>query len=429
MRKSGRFPKITELRLDCIHIQTIMEEEVFAAAYFLLQGGVQNHSVMHYFNQMQASGQQQQVAGTIALVVQMRNFQGERNIWQWERDQNFFEEMFRNDNMKIIFKQYFRINKETFNNLCEILRPELSKRNTQLRNAVNLEKRVAIAIRRLAKGDSFTSLSMQFGVGSSTCHAICNDFETHLCNIRGDYVKFPVTRDEVQRVINDFQEMSGFPQIAGLIDGTHITILAPSDNKEDYFNRKHQYSVNLMGILDSKQMFLHASVGYPGSIHDSRVLQLSNIYNEIENGDLLSDPITQISGLNIRPQIIGDSAFPDRSWILKPYPDNNRTPTETGFNKKLCGTRVIVEQGFGLLKSRWRILFKKNEQQLSNVARTVTAAVVMHNFCLQNGDQFEEEINIDYDDNQENAVENNICDEARNVRNAICDHLVEQNII
>lgn len=85
-----------------------------------------------------------------------------------------------------------------------------------------------------------------------------------------------------------------------------------------------------------------------------------------------------------------------------------------------------MEQGFGLLKSRWRILFKKNEQDLSNVARTVTAALLMHNFCILNNDDFDDEIN---DENDNDVSDNQICNEARNVRNAICDHLVQQNII
>lgn len=88
---------------------------------------------------------------------------------------------------------------------------------------------------------------------------------------------------------------------------------------------------------------------------------------------------------------------------------------------------MVVEQGFGLLKSRWRILFKKNEQNLDTVARTVTAAIVLHNFCLQNNDLFQEE--VENDDNQIEQEANEICNVARDVRNAICDHLVEQNII
>ena len=63
-------------------------------------------------------------------------------------------------------------------------------------------------------------------------------------------------------------------------------------------------------------LFLHASVGYPGSIHDLRVLQLSDIYQKIEHENLLSAPLREISRFLIKPQIIGDSAFPNRSWII-----------------------------------------------------------------------------------------------------------------
>ena len=74
---------------------------------------------------------------------------------------------------------------------------------------------------------------------------------------------------------------------------------------------------------------LYAPVGYPSSIHDSCVLQ------------------------------------PNRSWIIKSYTNHAvLTPTEHCFNAKLCGVRCIVERLFGLLKSRWQILLKQNEQKL-----------------------------------------------------------------
>lgn len=215
------------------------QKEIAAVGWYFFQGAVQSHSVISVLNRLHSSGNQEQVPILIALVLNLRNHTSERVVWQWERDQNFFEEMFRNQNIQLLFKQYFRINKETFNKLCNLLRPELEKETTQLRSPVTLEKRVAIAIRRLAKGDSFTSLSMQFGVGSSTCHMICKEFENHLCNIRNNYIKFPNTREKVQRIIDQFEDFCEIPQIVGVIDGSHVTILAPAENKEDYFNRKH----------------------------------------------------------------------------------------------------------------------------------------------------------------------------------------------
>ena len=57
---------------------------------------------------------------------------------------------------------------------------------------------------------------------------------------------------------------------------------APPQNHENYFNRRQHYSVNPQAIVDAKLRFIHATVGYPGSIHDAR-LRLSGLYDFAEN--------------------------------------------------------------------------------------------------------------------------------------------------
>ena len=74
------------------------------------------------------------------------------------------------------------------------------------------------------------------------------------------------------------EETSQLPQIVDIVDGSNISILVPGESKEDYFNRNIVYRVSLLGVVDINMLFLHASTGYPGSIHDSRVLELPDIY-------------------------------------------------------------------------------------------------------------------------------------------------------
>ena len=45
--------------------------------------------------------------------------------------------------------------------------------------------------------------------------------------------------------MDTFEEEYKFPHIVGAIDGCHVEINAPLENKEDYFNRKQYYSINL----------------------------------------------------------------------------------------------------------------------------------------------------------------------------------------
>ena len=157
------------------------------------------------------------------------------------------------------------------------------------------------------KGDLFLSLSLQFGVGTSTCHSICAEFESGLYTIDNEYIKFPQNQDQIQRHITNVEETSQIPQIVGIVDCSHSPILVPGESKEDYLNQKHAYSVNLLGIVDINMLFLHASVGYSGSIHNSHVLQLSDIYQK----NLLYAPLREIYGYLIKPHMIGDSTFPN----------------------------------------------------------------------------------------------------------------------
>ena len=101
--------------------------------------------------------------------------------------------------------------------------------------------------------------------------------------------------------MDTFEEEYKFPQIVGAIDSCHIEINAPPENKEDYFNRKQYYSINQRGTVNLRLLFQHVAVGYPGSIHDARVLRLSGIFDLAENEEILSAPTRMVHGGLLRP--------------------------------------------------------------------------------------------------------------------------------
>ena len=104
----------------------------------------------------------------------------------------------------------------------------------------------------------------------------------------------------------------GIPQIVGVADGNHTEITAPHQNKEDYYNRKCFYSLNLQAITNSRLKFQHIAIGSPGGIHDARVLRLSGIYNLAERGQICSMPKRNINDVEIPPMLVGDSDYPLR---------------------------------------------------------------------------------------------------------------------
>ena len=119
-------------------------------------------------------------------------------------------------------------------------------------------------------------------------------------------------------------------------------------------------------------MFLHVATGYPGSLHDARILRVFSLFGKAERNEILAQPTRSIDGFNVRPLILSDSAYPSTMWQIKPFPFRQNLPQhQKVFNKHLSSARVTVERAFGVLKGRFRILMKRMDVNLDNVVKTI----------------------------------------------------------
>ena len=110
------------------------------------------------------------------------------------------------------------------------------------------------------------------------------EFCSALLRVANDFISFP--KGEAETRNGQF-----FPQVVGAIDGSHIPIAAPNEDASDYYNRKQFHSVVLQGVADAQGRFIHVSTGYAGSIYDARVLCMSSLIDEVENGRILVSPV------------------------------------------------------------------------------------------------------------------------------------------
>lgn len=130
---------------------------------------------------------------------------------------------------------------------------------------------------------------------------------------------------------------------------------------------------------------MELSCGYPGNSHDAIIFRSTNLWNSIQDG-LLPNVGKAVGEVNVPPLIIADSAFPLRTWLMKPYTNAVLSPQQRYFNYRLSRGRMVTEGAYGQLKGRWRVLLRKNESDKEHVRLATLAYMVLHNVCLMQGD-------------------------------------------
>ena len=164
------------------------------------------------------------------------------------------------------FMQNFQMNKNTFLYVYEQLRPELLHCDTSMRKSISVRTRVAVTLWFLATPSEYRTISHLFGIGRSTvCCIIHETVRAILKVLLKKYISFPLG-DQLQNVIQGFEDKCNFPQCAGAIDGSHIPIQAPKLNHTDYYNRKGWYSILVQAVVDSDYLFRNINVGWPGRV-------------------------------------------------------------------------------------------------------------------------------------------------------------------
>uniref|UniRef100_A0A8C3FTQ7 DDE Tnp4 domain-containing protein n=1 Tax=Chrysemys picta bellii TaxID=8478 RepID=A0A8C3FTQ7_CHRPI len=252
-----------------------------------------------------------------------------------------------------------------------------------MRAALTVEKRVAIALWKLAMPDSYRSVGNQFGVGKSTVGAAVIQVARAIKDL---VISRVVTLGNVQAIVDGFAAM-GFPNCGGAIDGTHIPILAPEHQATEYVNRKGYFSMLLQALVDHKGRFTNINVGWSRKVHDARVFRHSGLFRKLEEGTFFPDQKITVGDVEMPIVILGDPAYPLMPWLMKPY-TGSLDSSQDLFNYRLSKCRMVVECAFGRLKARWRSLLTRSDLSEKNIPIVIAACCALHNICESKGETF-----------------------------------------
>ncbi|XP_049307318.1 uncharacterized protein LOC115065769 isoform X1 [Bactrocera dorsalis] len=272
-----------------------------------------------------------------------------------------------------IYLSHFRMSRETFAELKSALEPFW----ITSRGEYSMDQALHITLWKLSNSRvTYRELSDKFDVSKGTAHKIFLKTINAICQLKHE-ICWPSISQQ-QTIMERFQASrpNAFPFVVGCLDGTHFKINTPKKDAISYYDRKGNYSIIMQGICDSTFRFLDVFIGYPGSCHDANVWKNSPIYKGITCGEiqLAKDAI-----------ILADSAYPLSKYLIAPYRDNGHLlREEKQFNYYLSSTRVFIEQAFGILRGKFKILNHIDIQNMEEVSKVVLACVILHNLIMRN---------------------------------------------
>ncbi|XP_025753373.1 putative nuclease HARBI1 isoform X2 [Oreochromis niloticus] len=199
----------------------------------------------------------------------------------------------------------------------------------------------------LASGASYRLVSRVFGMPRSTVHTIVHRVTEEVVAIRHQVIHLPKTPEDLEAVSRGF---------AGL--ARHRAFLKAA-------------------VCDHQGCFIDTYVGWPGSVHDARVLRHSPLYRQ-----------------SVYPPpghfILADGGYPCLQRplpLITPYKRPVRGVGAQRFNSHHSRARSIIERALGMMKTRFRAIFLQAlEVHHTFVPHVVTACAVLHNICLSAGD-------------------------------------------
>lgn len=319
----------------------------------------------------------------------------QRRLWVKNRSKAWWDQCNSAEFPEEEFRKAFRMGKDTFEMICNDLSSAVAKENTMLRDAVPVRQRVAVCIWRLATGEPLRLVSKRFGLGISTCHKlvleVCSAIRTVLMP---KYLQWP-DEESARRIKDEYEVISGIPNVVGSMYTTHIPIIAPKISVAAYFNKRHternqktSYSITVQGVVDPKGVFTDVCIGWPGSMPDDQVLEKSALYQRANQGLL--------KGV----WIVGGTGYPLMDWVLVPYTQQHLTWTQHAFNEKIGVLQGIAREAFARLKGRWCCLQRRTEVKLQDLPVVLGACCVLHNICEIMNEAMDPELNFDLIDDE-----------------------------
>lgn len=137
-----------------------------------------------------------------------------------------------------------------------------------------------------------------------------------------------------------------------------------------------------MAAVDANYSFTMIDVGAYGRQSDGGVFSNSIFGGLLEKDQLPIPAISKLPASEIEAPycFVYDEAFPLKPTGMRPFGGKNLSLEERIFNYRLSRARRIVENAFGIIVARFRVLLNAIDATPDHAAIIVKACIVLHNY-------------------------------------------------
>ena len=280
------------------------------------------------------------------------------------------------------FRQQFRFSKDAVQRLSDLVSGDLETENNRGLPVPPLDQ-VLICLNHLGGGHFQRTSGWCYGVSQSTPR-LCIERVVDAIIIHKDEFVFMPDTDQMTATSERMYNKFSLPRLAYAVDGMQVRFAQaprgiPNNIPQQLFwCRKQCYAINVQLLCDDR-FILDVVLGWPGSVHDSRIWKLSEAKAVIET--------------QRRFFVAGDSGYPISENLMKPYSTQEAGADRRKrlFNQRLSGARTMMSECiFGALKRRWPILTgMRNHFVISQ--KIILATAILFNIGRLWGDLWDED--------------------------------------
>lgn len=231
--------------------------------------------------------------------------------------------------------------------------------------------------------EPLTPIASRFDISISSTFRVIRRVIAWILTKLNQAIRWPQNYNDVRVISDNFQTKTGISNILGVIDCTHVRIEKPK-NAREYCNPKGYFSIILQATIDAHLRFTNIYCGEPGSTNCARVLKKSPLYNTATQDCNALFPNNTF--------LVGHSGYPSLPWLVSPFRENKTlTLEQREFNSLHATARKLSDKAFNLLKNRFRrVKMFTVYRNIVFITDTIVAACILHNYCLNENDNFEE---------------------------------------